>query len=98
MDLNKARIPRIQQVVDLLEEYGLIDLVRHFFHRRMFWNLKTWYQLRQGNVLLLICNQILVTDRRLFKLVGIQYMHNCLSDHFALIARLLRRPTHCHSR
>ena len=46
MDLYMARIRCIQQVADLLAEYGLIDLVYQLHQYRRFWNLKTWYQVR----------------------------------------------------
>ena len=51
VDLDKARILRIQQVADLLTEYGPVYLVHHFRQCRRFRNLKTWYQVRQGTVL-----------------------------------------------
>ena len=44
VDLNEAMSLKIQRVVDLLAEYGLVDLVRHFRQCRRFRNLKTWYQ------------------------------------------------------
>ena len=87
VDLNEARIPWIQRVADLLTEYGLIDLVPNFRQQRRFLKLKTWYQVRQGTVLQSRCDYILRTDRRIFELVGIQYMRNFSSDHFALRAR-----------
>ena len=74
-DLNvhfdEARSLRIQQVADLLTEYGLIDLVRHFGQRRRFRNLKTWSQVRQGTVLWSRWDYILRKYQRLFELVGI---------------------------
>ena len=79
VDLEKARIPWSQRVAELLAEYGLIDLVRHFRQCRRLRNLKTWSQVCQGIVL--------------FKLVGIRDMQNFSSDQFALWARLLRPPT-----
>ena len=42
VDLYEARILHSQSVSDLLAEYGLIDLVRHFRQRFMFRDLKTW--------------------------------------------------------
>ena len=51
MDLVKVRSLQIQRVAELLTEYGLIDLVRHFRRRRRFRNLKNWYQVQQGTVL-----------------------------------------------
>ena len=97
VDLNKARSPRSQQVVDLLMEYGLIDLVRHFCQHRQFWNLQTWSQVQQGPVLRLRCDYILGTDWRRLEIFGIRYMHNFSSDHFVVRERLLLRPTRCHS-
>ena len=97
VDLNKARSPRSQQVVDLLMEYGLIDLVRHFCQHHQFWNLQTWSQVQQGPVLRLICDYILGADWRRLELVGIRDMRNFSSDHFVVRARLLLRPTRCHS-
>ena len=44
MDLDES--PRIQLVADLLVEYGIIDLVRHFCQRCRFRNLKTWSQVQ----------------------------------------------------
>ena len=56
IDIEKARIPRSQQMADLRVEYGLIYLVRHFRQRRMLRNLKTWYQVQQGTVLWSRCD------------------------------------------
>ena len=98
VDLDKARIPRSQRVADLLAEYCLIDLVRHLRQSRRFWNLKNLSQVRQVTVLRLRCDYILGTDRRRFKIFLIRYIHNFSSDHFALRARLLWRPTRCHVR
>ena len=41
--LDEARSLLIQQVENLLAEYGIIDLVRHFRQCCRFRNLKTWY-------------------------------------------------------
>ena len=71
MDLDEARSLRSQRVSDILVDYGLIDLVRHFQQRCRFRNLKAWSQGRQGTVFQSICDCILRTDRRRFKLVGI---------------------------
>ena len=98
VDLDEARIPRIQRVVDLLAEYGFIDLVRHFRQRRRFCNLKTWSQFRQGTILRSRCDYILRTDWRRFEPAGIRYMQDFSSDHFALRSRLLWHPTSCHAR
>ena len=98
VDLNKARSPRIQRVADLLTEYSIINLVRHFPQHHRFQNLKIWLQVRQGTVLWPRCDYILGTDRRRFELVGIRDMRNFSLDHLTLRARLLRRPTRCHTR
>ena len=84
-------------MADLLVEYGLIDLVRHFRERRSFRNLKTWSQFQQDIVLRSICDYILGHDRRRFKLIGTRNMRNFSSDHFALRAQLLRRHIRCHA-
>ena len=97
VELDEARSLQSQQVADLLAEYGLIDLVHHFRQCRRFWNLKNWYQVRQGTVLQPICNYILGKDQPRFELFGIRDIGNFLSDHFALRARLLRHPTLCHA-
>ena len=86
VDLDKARSLRIQRVSDLLAEYILIDLVRHFRQRRRFRDLKNWSQAQQETILQSRCDQILGTDRRRFELVGIQDMRNYSSDHFAIRA------------
>ena len=98
MDLKEARRPQIRQVADLLAEYGLIELVRHFLQHRRFHNLNTCSQDQQGTVLRSICDYIIGTDRHHFELIGIRDMRNILSDHFALRDRLLRCPTRCHAR
>ena len=98
VELDKARSRQSQRVADLLVGYGLIDLVRHFRQRRRVRNLKTWFQVWQGTVFRSRCNYILGTDWRRFELVGIRDMRNFSLDHFALRARLLRRPTRCHTR
>ena len=48
---NEGRIPRSQKVADLLAEYSLVDLARHFHQRRRLRYLKTWPQVQQGTVL-----------------------------------------------
>ena len=77
----------------LFTEYGLIDLIRHFHQCIRFRNLKTWSQVRQGTLILLICHYIIGTDRRRFELVGIRDMHNFLSGHFTLMSRILCHPS-----
>ena len=72
MDLDKSRSPRIQQVADLLLEYSLIDLFRHFRQHHRFRNLKTWFQVWQVTVLRSRCDHIIRTYLRLFDLVGIE--------------------------
>ena len=62
VDLNKARILQIQQEADLLAEYVLIDLVRHFHQRCSLQNLKNWYQVWQGTVLRSRCDYIFRLD------------------------------------
>ena len=51
MDLDRARSLRSQRVMDLLVEYGLIYLVRHFQQHCRLLNLNTWSQVWQGTVL-----------------------------------------------
>ena len=41
MDLDNARSLQVQRVADLLTEYVLIDLIRHFVQRRQFQDLDT---------------------------------------------------------
>ena len=83
--------------MDLLVEYGLIDLVYHFLQRSRFLNLKTWSQVRQETVLRSRCDYILGTEQQRFELIGIREMRNFLSDHSALRAHLLRIPTLFHA-
>ena len=68
-------------MADLLTEYGLIDLVRHFRQRRWFQDLKTWTQVKHSTVLRSRCNYILGIDRRRFKLFIIRSVRNYTSDH-----------------
>ena len=98
VDLEKYRSMQSQQMSDLLAEYGIIDLVRHFWQRRRFWDLKTWSQVKQGTFLWSRCDYIIGTDQHRFELVGIQDMRNFSSDHFAFREQLLQRPTCCNSR
>ena len=97
VDLDETRIPRSQRVADLLAEYVLIDLVLHFLQRHRFRNLKTWSQVWNGTVLCSRCDCIIGMDRRCFEIFGIRDMRNFSSDHFALRARLIRRPTRCYA-
>ena len=97
VDLEDAQSSRSQSMADLLTELSIIDLVHQFQQRRWFWYLNTWTQVRQGASLCLRCNYILGTDRRRFKLVRIRDIHNYMSDHFAIRARLLIRPNRCHT-
>ena len=97
MDLDDAQSLRSQSVEDLLTEYGLIDLVWNFRSCRWFQYLNTWTQVIQGTFLRSRCDYILRTNRCRFELVRIRDIHNYMSDHFAIQARLLQRPTRCHA-
>ena len=94
VELDEAMRPRSQRVADLLLEYCLIDLVRHFCQRCRLWNLKTWYQVWQGTILWSRCDYILGMDQQRFELIGNRNMHNFSSDLFALRERLLWSSTH----
>ena len=80
-------------MVDLLTEFGLIDLFRHFFQHLWFWDLKTWIKIRQGTVLCSQRDYILGKDRRRYELIRIREIQNYASAHFVLLARILQRPT-----
>ena len=97
MGLDEAQNLRIYVVSKLLTGFGIIDLMHHFSKRLWCRHLKTWTQVRQETVLMESCDYILGTDRRLFKLVGIRDMRDYSSDHFALRAFLLQRPTRFHA-
>ena len=84
--------------MDLLAEYGIIDLVCHFRQRRRFRNLKNWYQVRQGTVLQSRCDYTLGLDQRRFNIVGIRDMRKFSSDNFALSSWIFQRPNCFHAR
>ena len=46
VNLDDIRSSRSQRMADLLTEFGLIDLVRHFRQHHHFWYLKTWTKFR----------------------------------------------------
>ena len=76
LEVDDAQSLWIKRVMDLLKEYGLIDLFRSFRKRQWFQDLETWTQFRHGNVFRSRCDYILGTDRRRFELVRIRDMRN----------------------
>ena len=97
VDLDEAQNPCSQLISDILTEFGLINLMRHFWKRRHFRQLKTWTQVRQGTVLRERCYDIICTNCHIFGIAVIRYMMNYSSYHFALRVCFLQRPTKCHS-
>ena len=91
--IERMQNPRIQQVIDLLASFGLVDLLSHFRQRIRLRHLKAWWQVQKGTFLCSLCDYILVSDLRLFKTVGMRDPRNFASDHFAICAQLLQRPT-----
>ena len=51
VDLDEARNPRSHLVADLLMEFYLIKLMRHFRKHLHFHHLKSWTQVYQGTML-----------------------------------------------
>ena len=85
-----------QQVADLLMDFGLMDLLRHFCQCLRFRHLKTWYRVRQGRLLQAHCDYILGMYQQLFQMVGIRDVINDLLDHFPLQSCLMKLPTRRH--
>ena len=85
-----------QQVVDFLESFVLVDLLSNFRQCLHFRHLKMWWQFRQGGLLRSRCDYVCGLYCRLFETVGISDLKNFVSDHSALRAELLQRPTQCH--
>ena len=94
-DIGQAQNPWSQQLLYLLMGFGLVELLRHFWHCWWFRNLNMWYQVRQGRLLWERCNYILGTYFCCFKIVGIWDVRDYSSDHFALQSRLLQQLTQC---
>ena len=88
--------PRSQQVADLLMEFGLVDLLHHFWQCRRFHHMKTWSHVLRGKLLRTRCDYILVTYQRQFLMVGIKDVRNYSSDNSALRVIILQRPMRCH--
>ena len=82
----------------MMTEFGIINLMHHSQQHFLFRHLKMWTHFRQCTVIRARFDYILGTYRRLFGIVGIRYMRNYSSYHFALQARLLQRLTRCHTR
>ena len=78
INLDQVRIPHIQRVADLITDYSLVDLVRHFFQRRRFRHLKTLSQVQQETVIQSRCEYNLRTYWCCFDLVEIREMRNFL--------------------
>ena len=71
VDPDEAQNPRSQIIANLLTEFGLIDLMYHFWQSLRCPHLKMWTQIRQGAVLRSRCDYIIGTDRRIFELLVI---------------------------
>ena len=89
--------PQNQQVVDILIYFRMVDLLGHFRQLLRFRLKQTWWQVHQSKLLCSWCNNILGSDLWIFMIVGIRDLGNFSFKHFSLRARLLWRPTHCHS-
>ena len=87
--IDQSQNLRSQKITDLLMEFGQMDLLHHFQQHLQFWETKTCYQVIQGIVMRAICDYILGTYWRRFKMVGIRGVKNYPSDHFTLRDRLL---------
>ena len=96
MEIGRLQNPRILQLADFLESFGLVNLLSHFRHRVRLCHMNTCWQVQQSRFLHSRCNYVLGSNLRLFETVGIRYLRNFLSGHFALRKRLLQRPTRCH--
>ena len=88
--------PRSQQVADLLMEFGLVDLLHHFWQCWRFHHMKTWSHVLRCKLLRTRCDYILVTYQRQFLMVGIKDVRNYSSDNSALRVIILQRPMRCH--
>ena len=71
-DIIRLSNPRDQEVTDLLESIGFVDLLGHFCHHLQYCHLNTGWQVRQGILLIYLYYCALGSDRRLFETVGIQ--------------------------
>ena len=86
----------IQQVADLLMDFGLVEILLHSRQRWKFRHMKKCLQVISGRLLWTICNYILGTDMRRSEMAGIGDMHNYSSYNFALRAIILQRPMRYH--
>ena len=97
-DIGVSRYTWDQQVAELLESFGLVDLLQHFRQRLHYCKLQTWWQVHQGRAIWSWCDYVLGLDFPMFKTIGIQYPRNFVSNHFPLQEELLVWPNRCHRR
>ena len=72
MDLDEAQKHCSQLIANLLTEFGLINLMHHFWQPLRFRHLTTWTQVCQVTVLREMYDYIPSTDQCIFELVGIR--------------------------
>jgi hypothetical protein len=87
IDLTKQRN---NNIATLLANYSLLDMIPNFCQRKPFRHRTTFYQRRQGQTIRSRCDYILGTDRRTFKSVRISNPRHYTSDHYMIIATILR--------
>ena len=97
-EIGRLRNPHNQHVSDFMASFVLVDLMGHFYQRLFYHHLQTWFQFFQVRVIRYQCEYYMRSNRRLFETVGIWDPRNFSSEHFALHARLLWRPTRYHGR
>ena len=75
-DIHQAENPCIQQVADLLMEFGMMNRLLNFQQHWWLRHLKTWYHVRQGRAMREIRVYIMGTDRRRFEMAVIRGARN----------------------
>ena len=71
--IGHLRNTQHQQVADLLVYFGLMNLVGRSQQRLCYRNLQTWWRVRQGRILQYQRDYFLGPNRRVCKMIGIQY-------------------------
>ena len=65
-DISKPQNPHSQQVADLMTDFGLMNLLHHFWQCWRYLHVKTWPQERHGRAMGESSNNIMGTDQSRF--------------------------------
>ena len=98
-DLNAnllyPRDARDEEIADLAANYGLDDLLSHFWQRRGKRHDTTWRQQRNDGIIRSRCDYILGSDRRMFINMAIRDPRLYSSDHYCIVGDLRSSTLKC---